>query len=254
MMAQDTLYAEQRESGILTLVLNQPRKKNAISAQMMDLLGDQLRAADGDQQVRVVVLRGAGENFSSGGDLGQIPPDQASIETSRATLRHYLAAVQLLRRMAKPVIAMVDGYAVGGAFSLMLACDLVCVSERVKVVPAFCQIGIVPEMGLAKFLPALVGDKIAKEILFTNRVLGADDLLGWRLVNRVFAPEELESGTYALARQIADMPPLSIQLTKGMLNSAIDVGLDAVLEAETTASPFCTQTDAFRERTHVPEK
>lgn len=245
----DAVYAEHPEPGIVTLVLNQPRKKNAISAAMMVALGELLRAAEADDEVRVVVLRGAGDNFSSGGDLRQTPPEQVSIENTRATLRPYLEVIRQIRRMAKPVIAMVDGYAVGGAFSLMLACDLVCVSDRVQVVPAFCRIGIVPEMGLAKFLPQLVGDKLAKELLFTDRVLGGADLLGHRLANRVFPAAELEAGTLGLARQVAAMPPLSIQVTKGMLNAAYDTGLDAMLETESTASPFCANTAAFRSGT-----
>jgi 2-(1,2-epoxy-1,2-dihydrophenyl)acetyl-CoA isomerase len=148
--------------------------------------------------------------------------------------------------MATPVIAMVDGFAVGGAFSLMLACDLACVSDRVQVVPAFCRIGIVPEMGLAKFLPQLVGDKLAKELLFTDRVLGAADLLEYRLVNRVFTPEALEAGTRELARGVAAMPPLAIQITKGMINSGYDAGLDQLLETESVASPFCAHAGDFR--------
>lgn len=242
----EAVYAEQVEPGITVLVLNQPRKKNAISAPMMVRLGELLRQADADEATRVVILRGAGENFSSGGDLRQTPPDQVSLANTRATLRPYLEVIRQVRRMATPVIAMVDGYAVGGAFSLMLACDLVCVSDRVQVVPAFCKIGIVPEMGLAKFLPQLVGDKLAKELLFTNAVLGAPELLGYRLINRVFPADQLVDGTVALAREVAAMPALSIQLTKGMLNAGYDDGLDAMLETEATASPFCAHSGAFR--------
>jgi len=243
----ETVYAEQLEPGITALVLNQPRKKNAISAPMMVRLGELLRQADADPATRVVILRGEGDNFSRGGDLRQIPPDQVSLANTRATLRPYLEVIRQVRRMATPVIAMVDGYAVGGAFSLMLACDLVCVSERVQVIPAFCKIGIVPEMGLAKFLPQLVGDKLAKELLFTNKVLGADDLAGYRLVNRVLSAAQLAEGTLALAREVAAMPPLSIQLTKGMINSGYDDGLDAMLETEATASPFCAHSGLFPE-------
>lgn len=244
----DTIYAENPEPGIRILVLNQPRKKNAISAPMMVRLGELLRDADADPTVRVVVLRGAGEHFSSGGDLSQTPADEVTIENTRATLRPYLAVISQIRRMATPVIAMADGFAVGGAFSLMLASDLACVSDRVTVVPAFCRIGIVPEMGLAKFLPQLVGDKLAKEILFTDRRLGASELSQLGLVNRVFPAAELESGTLELARQVAAMPALSVQITKSMINGAYDVGLDAMLETESTASPFCAQTAAFRDR------
>jgi len=246
MNTDEPVYAEHTEPGIVTVVLNQPRKRNAISAPMMVRFTELLRDADADPDVRVVIVRGAGETFSSGGDLRQTPPEEVSLARTRATLRPYLDAIQQLRRMATPVIAMVDGFAVGGAFSLMLACDLVCVSDRVQVVPAFCRIGIVPEMGSAKFLPQLVGDKLAKELLFTDRILGAADLLAYRLVNRVFTADALEEGTRELAAAVAAMPPLAIQVTKGMINSGYDDGLDQMLGTESVASPFCAHAGDFR--------
>lgn len=235
------------EDGIAVVVLDQPAKKNAISAVMMDRLSDLLEEADADPDVRVVVLRGAGDVFSSGGDLSQSGPDGPTVETARAQLRRYLRAIRTVRRIGTPVIAMVDGYAVGGAFSLVLACDLVCVSDRVRAIPAFCAIGIVPEMGIMKLLPDLVGEKAAKEILFTNRTLHAADLERLGIANRVLPAEALWDGTLELARTVAAMPALSVQVTKGIMNAASDVGLDAVLEAESTASPFCAQTAEHRE-------
>lgn len=235
------------EDGIAVVELDQPEKKNAISAPMMDRLSDLLEEADADPDVRVVVLRGAGDVFSSGGDLSQGGPDGPTVEQARAQLRRYLRAIRTVRRIGTPVVAMVDGYAVGGAFSLVLACDLVCVSDRVRAIPAFCALGIVPEMGIMKLLPELVGEKLAKEILFTNRTLVADDLQRMGVANRVLAPEQLWEGTLELARTVAGMPSLGIQVTKGIMNGAADVGLDAVLEAESTASPFCAQTAEHRE-------
>lgn len=247
--ATDTVLVERLDGGVLVIVLNQPAKKNAIDAAMAVRVTELLRAADGDPQVGAVVLRGAGETFSSGGDLSQSGTEEPTVETARDQLRCYLELVRAVRGVQVPVIAMADGVAVGGAFSLMLACDLVTVSDRVRVIPAFCGIGIVPEMGMMKLLPQLVGDKLAKEILFTNRVLGADDLAGWHLVNRVLAPADLLDGTLDLARAVAAMPRASIAVTKGLLNASYDVGLETVLQAESTASPFCTRTDGFRQAT-----
>ncbi|HEY0217750.1 MAG TPA: enoyl-CoA hydratase/isomerase family protein [Cellulomonas sp.] len=247
MTTEDTVYLELPGEGVAVVVLNQPRKKNAISAAMMDRLRELLVAADDDPDVHVIVLRGAGEHFSSGGDLSQTAPQDVTIERSRDSLRRYLRAIETIRQIATPVIAMVDGYAVGGAFSLMLACDLVCVSDRATVVPAFCALGIVPEMGIMKLLPDLVGAQRAKEILFTNEVLRGQDLKDLGLANRVLPAEDLETGTMVLARQVAAMPPLSIQITKGIMNAASDTGLAAVLQAESTASPFCTETRQYAE-------
>lgn len=241
----DSVYAERVDEHVVAVVLNQPAKKNAISAPMMDRLAELLLGLDEDRDVRVVVLRGEGEVFSSGGDLGQTPPDEATIETSRATLRRYLRAVRVLRHLATPVVAMVDGFAVGGAFSLALACDLLCVSDRVRVIPAFCALGIAPEMGIAQFLPQLVGEKLAKEILFTNRTLDAAELQRLGIANRVLPAADLAAGTLELARQVAAMSPTSIGVTKGLVNRVLDAGLDGLLEAESTASPYCTRTADF---------
>lgn len=247
--AQACVRTEVLEDGILAVILDNPRKKNAISAPMMDELRHHLESAERDATVRVVLLRGAGEHFSSGGDLDQSAGQVPTVETGRSQLRRYLDVVRTIRAMGTPVVAMADGYVVGGGFSLLLACDLVCVSERVKVLPAFCSIGIVPEMGAMFLLPALIGDKRAKEILLTSAPLSADELLGLGLVNRVLTPADLLQGTMALARAVAAAPPVSAQITKGIMNSAYDDGLENVLQAEATASPFCAQTEGFREAT-----
>ena len=118
------VYAQDAGDGIRVIYLNQPKKKNAISAPMMDILSDLLRAADDDDDVRVVVLRGAGENFSSGGDLNQGDGGKPTPEQARKTLRRYLNAVRTIRAISKPVMCMVDGYAVGGAFALALASNI----------------------------------------------------------------------------------------------------------------------------------
>ena len=242
---RDVVYAERLEGGIEVVYLNQPRKKNALSGEMMTKLDALLRAADVDDGVRVVVLRGAGDDFSSGGDLDQGPALEPGPEGARKTLRRYLAVVRTIRTMSKPVVAMVDGYAVGGAFALVCASDLVCASERALFVPAFCQIGIVPEMGMMKLLPDLVGPQRAKELLFFGGKIPALQLYDWGVVNRVFPTETLEADTLWFARQLAGMPDASIHLTKNIMNALADGNLEACLEAESTASPFCTTTKAY---------
>ena len=232
------VYAEDAGDGIRVIYLNQPKKKNAISAPMMDILSDLLRAADDDDDVRVVVLRGAGENFSSGGDLNQGDGGKPTPEQARKTLR-------TIRAISKPVMCMVDGYAVGGAFALALASDLVCASDRAQFVPAFCQIGIIPEMGMMKMLPELVGAQRAKELLFIGGKIPAAQMKDWGLVNRLFPADELEASTLEFARQLSAMPDASIQITKTMMTALADETLAASLEAESTASPFCTTTTAY---------
>jgi len=236
------VYTVDLAEGVREVVLNQPQKKNAISAPMMDAVRDALFEAEADSSVRAIILRGAGGTFSSGGDLSQTDPSEVTIESTRSTLRHYIHAIRAIRHITKPVIAQVDGFAVGGAFSLVLACDLVCVAQDAKIVPAFVAIGIAPEMGMMDFLPKLVGTQRAKEILLTNKRLSGGDLYELGIANRVCAAEDLEAVTRELATTVARMPALSVQVTKSTINAAADTTLEGVLEAETTASPFCAQT------------
>lgn len=236
------VYTAELGGGLREIVLNQPAKKNAINAAMMDALRDLLFDAEADPAVRVIILKGEGGVFSSGGDLSQTNPEDVTIESTRNTLRHYIQAIRAIRQVTKPVIAQVDGFAVGGAFSLLLACDLVCVARQTKVIPAFVAIGIAPEMGMMDFLPKLVGEHRAKEILWTNQRLSGQDLYDFGIANRVCEADELATVTRELAAQVAAMPALSVQVVKSTMNGATDLSLNAMLEAETTASPFCAQT------------
>lgn len=240
--SDEPVYVIDNGNGIREIVLNQPSKKNAISASMMDLLRDYLFESERDPAVRAIILSGEGGVFSSGGDLSQTDPADVTIETTRSTLRHYTQAIRAIRQVATPVIAQVEGFAVGGAFSLMLACDLICVSRDAKVIPAFVAIGIAPEMGIMDFLPKLVGAHRAKEILWTNRKLSGQDLYDFGIANRVSDSADLTSVTYELAAQVASMPTLSVETVKGTINSVTDETLNAVLEAETMASPLCAQS------------
>jgi 2-(1,2-epoxy-1,2-dihydrophenyl)acetyl-CoA isomerase len=238
-----TILADRPAEAVLRLTLSNPAKRNAISAVMMDELAAQLRAAAGDPGVKAVVLTGAGDHFSAGGDLDQ--PGSERPEDKRAFLARYQEAIKAMRALPQPIVAAADGHVVGGAFSLVVASDLVVVSDRVKVTPAFCAIGIVPEMGLMKLLPELVGQQRAKEILWLNRRLLADDLERLGIANQVVPAADLAAAGVALAAALAGQPSLGVQLTKTILNAAADTGLDQVLAAELTASPLCSLTDEF---------
>ncbi|MGN0077970.1 MAG: enoyl-CoA hydratase/isomerase family protein [Coriobacteriales bacterium] len=243
----DTVYMEHAGDGVAVIYLNQPRKKNAINARMMELLAELLMEADEDDGVRAIVLRGSGNCFTSGGDLSQSTPEENTPERARKTYRRYCTAVRTMRSVAKPIVAMVDGYAVGGGFALMLASDLICIAETATIIPAFCQIGIAPEMGVVKMLPELVGMHRAKEIVFLGERISGRELFEMGCANRVCPSGELEDTAMGLARRLAAMPDASIQVAKGMFNALADANLGASLVMEQTASPFCTTTAAYAE-------
>lgn len=239
------VYIEYREEGIAFLVINKPQKKNALSGPMMDLLTGALTQLNEDDAVRVIILKGEGENFSAGGDLTQGGP--SGIEHTRKLLKRYMRTIHTVQQIGKPVIAMVDGWAVGGAMSLALACDIILVSDRVKFTSNFLKVGIIPEMGAMMFMPQLMGPYRAKELWFTGRVVGAQEAYQMGFANRIFSPEQLEDETIAFAKEVASVSAMSVQLTKGITNGTMSQMLSLVMEAESTASPFCTQTDEFSE-------
>ncbi len=239
------LYVEFPEDGIATIYLNQPRKKNAISVAMMRTLERTFDEIDADDNVRVVVLRGSGETFCSGGDLSQGIAAAAGPAGSYASLKSYMRAVRALRRCSKPVVCMVDGYAVGGGFALAVASDMLYASDRAQFVPAFCQIGIAPEMGIVKHLVEIVGPQRAKEILFFGGKIPAVKLHEMGLINLVCEPGDLESAAFAAARRIAAMPTMSIQVTKAVANAVCDGAFETAVTMEACASPLCGAVKAF---------
>ena len=244
---KDEVYVDRRDDGIALLVINKPQKKNAISGPMMDLLTNALIELNEDDSVRVIILKGEGENFSTGGDLTQGEPGGSSVDQSRKLLKRYMRTIQTVQHIGKPVIAMVDGWAVGGAMSLALACDIIFVSDRVKFTSNFLKVGIIPEMGAMMFMPQLMGPHRAKELWFTGRVVGAEEAYQMGFANRILPAAELEEGTIAFAKEVATVSAMSLQITKSITNSTMGPMLDLVMEAESTASPFCTQTAEFKD-------
>lgn len=245
---KNEIYIERRDNGIAFIVINKPQRKNAISGLMMELISTYLLELYNDEDVRVIILKGEGDNFSAGGDLKQAGPEGLTIEESRKLLKKYIRTIQTIQQIGKPVIAMVDGYAVGGAMSLALACDIIIVSERVKFSANFLKVGIVPEMGIMLFLPHQIGSYLAKELFFTGRIIGAEEGLKLGFVNRVLSAEKLEKGTIEFAEEIASLSAMSVQITKSITNSTLGPMLNLVMEAESTASPFCTQTADYKDK------
>ncbi|MDD9146953.1 enoyl-CoA hydratase/isomerase family protein [Sporolactobacillus sp. CQH2019] len=243
---EKTIYYEMKKDGIAFLVINKPQRKNAIDGQMMDDLTVNLMALDNDANVQVIVLKGQGEHFSAGGDLKQNEGRNLTVGQSRQLLKKYTRTVLTIQQLNKPVIAMVDGYAIGGAMSLALACDLIVVSDRAKFIANFVQIGIVPEMGAMLFLPQLIGPYRAKELWYSGRTVGADEACRLGFANRIATPDNLEKETMELAESIAGLSAPAVQITKNITNGVLRPMLHLILEAESTASPFCTQTREYQ--------
>jgi 2-(1,2-epoxy-1,2-dihydrophenyl)acetyl-CoA isomerase len=247
------------DGGAATIELNRPEALNAWNAQFgADLLAA-LRQAAEDDAVRAVVLTGAGRAFSSGADLKDMSGGHTTADgrpdVYRTLTERYHPIMHAIREMGKPVIAAVNGPAVGIGCSLALCCDLILAGESAYFLLAFVNIGLVPDGGSSLFVPTRVGMARATELAMLGEKLGAEQALAWGLINRVVADAELASETAALAARLASGPTRSYAGTKRQLNNWLysrmgeQLDLEAQIQQEMAASAdFLEGAMAFVEK------
>ena len=212
--------------GVATVTINRPERMNALTTEVLEKLPEALRRAAVDRDVRVVVLTGAGERaFSAGADLGAvgernpIGPD-VGLEESIDTLQRQQDVSYLLHTMPKPTIAAINGAAAGASLSMALACDLRLAVDDAVLRTAFAGIGFSGDYGGSYFLTHLVGSGRARELMLLGERLSARDALGIGLVTRLYPRSEFRAAVAAVARQLAEGPPLSYRYMKRNLNLA----------------------------------
>jgi 2-(1,2-epoxy-1,2-dihydrophenyl)acetyl-CoA isomerase len=239
-----------RDGGAATIELNRPDALNAWNAQLGEDLLAALRDAAGDAAVRAVVITGAGRAFSSGADLKDM-----SVETTpdgrpdvyKTLTERYHPIMLAIREMGKPVLASVNGPAVGIGCSLALCCDLVLAAQSSYFLLAFVNIGLVPDGGSSLFLPTRVGFARAMELSMLGERLPAERALEWGLINRVVPDEQLAGETAALARRLADGPTRSYAGAKRQLNNWLYTRIEEQLELEAQIQREMAGSDDFVE-------
>ena len=222
-------------AGVARLLLNRPDSGNAIN----DVLCAELRAAaeslTGRDDVRAVVVTGAGPRFCVGGDLAYF----RELDDTEAAIidlaMDFHAGIDALRRLDAPVIASVRGSAAGGGLSLVCACDLAIGAESSKYTMAYTAAGLSPDGGSSWFLPRIVGWRIATEMMLTNRMLTAAEAQELGILNRVIADDELDDEVEALAAKIASGATGAYGTVKRLLRESTDNTLERQLEAEARA-------------------
>jgi enoyl-CoA hydratase/carnithine racemase len=214
----------EKDGPIATLTLNRPERLNAISGPMLAALSERLVEANGDRDVRAIIITGAGRGFCAGLDL-QDATSGSGIGggggAMPATLDLRTAPPTVLHSLDKPVIAALNGGAAGYGMDLALGCDIRIAGKRAKLAAAFTKRGVLPESGGTWLLPRLVGWSKAAEIIFTGRTLDADQCLELGLVNKVVADDALMDEARALANEIAANAPLAVQGAKRMMRMAL---------------------------------
>jgi enoyl-CoA hydratase/carnithine racemase len=218
---------------VRTIAFDRPERRNAFSAQMLHDLADAVGEAGRQEDVRVVVLRGAGSDFSAGADL-QVYRDFGPLEVRRANLDTWMAAFDAIESAPVPVVASVRGWAIAGGTELLLACDLVVCAEGAKLGLVEAQVGVIPGAGACVRLPRWVGRAAAKEILMLGNHLDAAEAFRLGLVNRLVPDEELDDATRAFARELASRSPLALAAAKRAVNVGAELdqrsGIEYVLQ------------------------
>lgn len=200
--------------GIGRILLDRPERKNAFTLEMIDRWAEVLVDARTDPDVRVVLVTGAGGDFCSGMDLGGMRSDRTPLE-SKAVLADRVHRVALaLQDLDKPVVAAVDGVAVGAGMDMALMCDLRVCSASARFSEGYVKVGLVPGDGGCYFLPRIVGTARALELLWTGDMIDAREADRLGLVNHVYPDETFEADTAALVRRIAAGPPVAIRMIK----------------------------------------
>jgi 2-(1,2-epoxy-1,2-dihydrophenyl)acetyl-CoA isomerase len=244
------------EAGVLTLTLNRPEARNAMSRAMNQALQEQLALAEFDPAVRCIVLTGSDKGFCAGGDVkgmaaagdgtvGALTIDQA-IHRQRANQR---ATAGKLFKMPKPTIAALPGAAAGAGLALALACDLRIMSSTAVMTTAFAKVGFSGDYGGTYFMTQLIGAAKARELYFLSERVGADEALRLGLTNWTCAPEDLVARTRELALRLASGPTVAYRYMKENLNRAMAGDVDDCLDLEATHHIHCGQTEDHREAT-----
>ena len=208
--------------GVATLTINSPRTLNALSSEVLCELECALYELNLDNSVKAVVLTGAGEKaFVAGADVKEMS-NMTAYEGHQFGLKGQRVML-LIKKMTKPVIAAVNGFALGGGLELALACDFIYASEKAKIGFPEVTLGIIPGFGGTQNLPRLIGKGRANELIFTGKIINAAKALEWGIVNEVFAPEELLPKALETAAAMVKVGTLGVTYAKDAIVSGLDM-------------------------------
>ena len=243
-MDYQTIILEKADH-VATITLNRPDRLNAFTAQLHDELIHLLEELDQDEDVRVLVITGAGRGFCAGEDVKERPAEITRVRTAKRILdrKDRDAFPAILQDMMKPAIAAVNGPAVGQGLSLALACDIRIGSENARLGAVWTRRGIPPESCGAYNLVHIVGIAKACELVFTGRIIEAPEALAIGLLNRVVPAEALMPATMELAKEIASGPPVAMGISKRMLYEVSRTDMMAHWQMNNYALEYCFETE-----------
>jgi 2-(1,2-epoxy-1,2-dihydrophenyl)acetyl-CoA isomerase len=244
-MAEEKTLLVDIADGIATLTLNRPQYKNALNGPMRDELRDAVQQIRADRTVRAVVLRGAGTDFCSGGDIRAMNVTAADAGRNRMDDLH--GWIALLVDLDRPVVAAVDGVAYGAGFSLALLADFIVATPRARFCMPFMKVGLVPDCGALYTLPRVVGMARARDLVFSAREIGAEEAKQMGAVFEIVPQDQVHSRADQLARGLAGASPVAFGLAKRALNQSIGADVRTMLELESLGQGIAFTTDYHHE-------
>jgi enoyl-CoA hydratase/carnithine racemase len=239
---------------VATVTLNRPEKKNPLTFESYRELTDFFLAAQKEDEVKAIVVTGAGGNFSSGGDVFEIIGPLVAMETKDLLkfTRMTGELVKTMRACPQPVVAAIDGICAGAGAIIAMASDLRLGTAETKIAFLFNRVGLAGcDMGACAMLPRIVGQGRAAELLYTGRVLRGEEAERWGFLNRLIARESVLAEAQALAAELADGPTFANAMTKRMLEMEWAMSVESAIEAEAVAQALCMQTEDFSRAYHA---
>jgi enoyl-CoA hydratase/carnithine racemase len=242
----------QRDGKVATITLNRPERKNPLTLESYAELRDTFRDLTYADDIKTIVVAGAGGNFCSGGDVHEIigPLVEMQRKDDMAGLLAFTRMtgdlVKAMRACPQPIVAAVDGVCAGAGAILAMASDLRCGTARSKVAFLFVRVGLAgADMGCCNMLPRIIGAGRAAELLYTGRSMDGGEAERWGFYNKLCEPDALLADAQALAKSLADGPTFANSMTKSCLHQEWSMGIDDAIEAEAQAQAICMQTKDY---------
>ncbi|MDD4535997.1 MAG: enoyl-CoA hydratase-related protein [Petrimonas sp.] len=231
----------QRDNHLATVIINEPKTLNALNRQMLQELDSAFDKLANDKEIRVIILTGAGRAFVAGANIQEM--SSMNYEEAKAFGEEGSSVFRKIETCPQPVIAAVNGFALGGGCELALACDIRIASEKATFGQPEVRLGITPGFSGTVRLSRLTGLAKAKELIFTGKAITAEEALAIGLVTRVVAPEVLMEEVRSLASAIAGQAPLAVQKSKVAINNGWDLSVSEGIELETELFAQCFETE-----------
>ncbi len=244
-MEYKLLLVEKREDGIAIVTINKEKSLNALDGEVLDDLSACFADIEEDKDVRVVILTGAGRSFVAGADISQMQPMNA--EEGYKWAKKAMDIFFQIEKNSKPVIAAINGFALGGGCEIALACDIRIASTKAKIGQPEAGLGITPGFGGTQRLIRAIGPGMAKELIYTADMIDAQEALRIGLVNHVYEPEQLMDEAIKLAQAIIKNAKKAVEYCKSAINYGVQTDIETGMEIERQAFGLCFATKDQKE-------